>query len=321
MASLPWHAEHWARFCRQIATDRLPHAFLIAGPVDTGKTQLAEEIAGRLLCTGSHHDEPACGQCARCHLLTAGTHPDLYQVGLEDSRQIKVEQIRELIHWAQQTSQQGGRKVCILHPAEAMNIAAANAFLKSLEEPPADTVLLLVTDQPSRLLPTIRSRCQLIPSENPPREMALQWLSQHYSGETTLDLLLEIAGGSPLRAINVVTEDYLAVRQGLADDLLQLADGKQSPIQLAASLTSNDSMLVLELLYQLVSDSIGWSLSEGAVLKNRDLEAQLTRYAKTVPVEKRYAFIDRIQKARGMLSGTSNANAQMLLEWVLVDAD
>ena len=317
---LPWHEDHWSRFCRQLDRDRVPHGYLICGPAETGKQQLAELMAQKLLCLASPANELPCGQCARCHLIAAGTHPDLYRVTLEDSRQIKVEQVRDLIEWAHQTSQQGGRKVCLVYPADSMNLAAANAFLKSLEEPPADTVLLLVTDQPSRLLPTIRSRCQAIESHLPSRDVALTWLARHWQGEMEPTLLLEIAGGSPLRAVNLVTEEYLSTRDQIARQLLPLTGGETSPLQLASTLAGNDSMLVLELLYQLISDSIGCSMSDGTHIRNTDLADVIQSYANKVSIDHRYHLLDRIARARGALSGTSNANAQMLLEWVLVDS-
>ena len=124
---LPWHQSTWQRVAEQIANDRLPHGLLITGPVDSGKQLLVDQLVQHLLCQG---ESPACGSCGQCNLLLAGTHPDLRAVGLEDSKQIRVEQIRDLIEWAMQTAQQGGRKVCVIDPADKMNQQSMRGCLR-----------------------------------------------------------------------------------------------------------------------------------------------------------------------------------------------
>lgn len=314
MSLLPWHESIWRRLSAQIAADRLPHGLLIAGPEHSGKSRLVELLATQLLCQG---DRPACGECAQCRLLQAGTHPDLLLVSLEESRQIKVEQIRDLIDWAMQTAQQGGRKLSVIRPADKLNLQAANALLKVLEEPPPDTVICLVTSQPSRLLPTLRSRCQKIECLLPSKDEALAWLGS----ETEADdpgLLLDIAGGNPLRALNHMDDDYLALRKDIAESLERLVEGGASPLQAAAGLSGSDPEQVLGILYQLVADSIVVTMTNGEQLYQRDLAGEIRTLAEQ-SLDERYSMLARITEARGQVVSTANPNTQMLLEWVLAN--
>ena len=314
---LPWQNDQWLRLVELISQEKLPHGLLLAGQSFIGKSTFAGRLATLLLCK-TPSGQP-CGECDRCLLMAAGTHPDYHLVTLEDSKQIKVDQIRDLIGWAQQTSQQGGRKVCVINPADAMNQQSANALLKCLEEPVANTYLLLLTDQATRLLPTIRSRCQRIDFHLPPKHMAVNWLTNQLDEGTDVELLLEIASGVPLKVVAQFDEDFLNVRETLVSMLLPVASGKDSPLVAAAKLAKSDPLDVLEIMFQLVTDSLRHSVSTGKIpFKNSDIQSVLKQYGDLVSTAKRYALLDRIVQARGTLLGTSNANAQMLLEWVLL---
>lgn len=317
IALLPWQASSWQRVCAQIADGKMPHGILLAGPSESGKANFAAGLGAYLLCRG--HDKP-CGECRQCNLVAAGTHPDLLEVTLVDAKQIRIEQIRELIHWATQTSQQGGYKVCTINPADKLNIQSANALLKVLEEPPPNTLICLVSDQPTRLLPTLRSRCQRIDLGSPSQQEAVVWLQGQMDSSADVELLLGIADGMPLRVLNSIDEDYLKLRQELASHLVPLSEGVRSPIQVAALMAKEEVGRVLELLYQLVSDSIAFTLSGGKVIKNRDLSETIEQYSNLTSVADRYELLDHISEAQGQLNGTSNPNGQMLLEGVFVKA-
>ena len=314
-ALLPWQASAWQRVCVQIADGKMPHGILLAGPSDSGKANFAAGLAAYLLCQG--HSKP-CGECRQCNLVTAGTHPDLLEVTLEDSKQIRIEQIRALIHWATQTAQQGGYKVCTINPADKLNNQSANALLKVLEEPPPNTLICLVSDQPMRLLPTLRSRCQRIELGTPSQQEAVLWLQGQLESSADIELLLSIAGGMPLRVLDAIDEDYLKLRLELSSHLVPLAKGDRSPIDVAAVMAKEEVGRVLGLLYQLVSDSIALTLSGGKVIKNRDLSETIQQYSHLRSVSHRYKLLDHISEALGQLNGTSNPNGQMLLEGVFV---
>jgi hypothetical protein len=134
-----------------------------------------------------------------------------------------------------------------------------------------------------------------------------------------VELLLGIAGGMPLRVLNSIDKDYLKLRQELAAHLVPLSEGVRSPIQVAALMAKEEAGRVLELLYQLVSDSIVFTLSGGKVIKNRDLSETIEQYSNLTSVAHRYKLLDYISEAQGQLNGTSNPNGQMLLEGVFVN--
>ena len=202
---------------------RLPHALLIHGAQGVGKRALAERIAQLLLCEARDAARKPCGACEGCRWYAGGNHPDFRRLEPEalapppdaaaaeeegeaparrskPSLEIKIDQVRELADFLNIGSHRGGLRVALVHPAEEMNINAANALLKALEEPPAGAVFLLVSHRPARLLPTIRSRCVALPVAIPPREAALRWLSGQ--GMPDAERWLAYAGGAPLRALD-----------------------------------------------------------------------------------------------------------------------
>ncbi|MGB5487752.1 MAG: DNA polymerase III subunit delta' [Lysobacterales bacterium] len=216
----PWLSGHWSFFMQRLNSDKLAHALLIEGPAGIGKTVLARAMVARLLC---REDQPrACGDCRSCNLLAGLAHPDYFDVQPEeDSEVIKVDQVRALIGKLDLTTSISERKVAYIHPAESMNGSAANALLKSLEEPAGNTVLILVSDNPGRLPVTIRSRCQAISINQPDTRLVLEWLEQSTGKvQEQLGYALQAAGGSPLRALQYLEspglDAYAQVRAGLA---------------------------------------------------------------------------------------------------------
>lgn len=217
---LPWLDDHWAFFKQRLAADRLAHALMIEGPAGSGKMALGRAMVARLLC--SEDEARACDNCRSCQLLAGGAHPDHFDLQPEeDSKVIKVEQVRSLIGKLDLTTSISMRKVAFIHPAECMNRSAANALLKSLEEPAGESVLILVSDQPGRLPATIRSRCQSITINQPDGSVVQSWL-ENMSGKPPAEVAsaLQAAGGSPLRAAQYLDspemDAYSQVRDGLA---------------------------------------------------------------------------------------------------------
>lgn len=222
----PWLQPHWEFFQQRLKQDRLAHAIMIEGPGGSGKNALASAMVAKLLCSA---DQPeACGECRSCGLLKGGgAHPDRFELQPEeDSKVIKVDQVRRLIASLNLTTSISAKKVAYIHPADAMQRAPANALLKCLEEPNGDAVLILVSSDSSRLPVTIRSRCQSITVQQPDEKVALQWLQA--TSQTSVEdaqKALQAAGGSPLRALHYLNssklEDYTKVTDGLAAILAQ----------------------------------------------------------------------------------------------------
>lgn len=215
---LPWQTAFASRWLH--APQRFAHAWLIHGLAGIGKRRFALAAAASLLCE-QPRDGLACNTCQACRWVAGGNHPDLRRVrpeavALEEgeggeesesaarktpSREIRVEQIRSLSGWFGTATHRGGWRVAVLYPAHAMNLIAANALLKVLEEPPLHTVFLLVTDTPDQLLPTIVSRCRRLPLPVPEPQVAAQWLREQ-GIEEPADWL-SVAGGAPVRALEL----------------------------------------------------------------------------------------------------------------------
>lgn len=219
-----WQKSQWQHIFQQAA--HLPHALLLSGRAGTGKQAFALNLSQALLCQTPAENHVACGACPSCTWFAEGGHPDFRLIEPEDiennedapkkktakKSQISVAQIRQLVDYLSLSSHQvNARRVILISPAEALNSASANALLKMLEEPPANTLFLLVTSQPQRLLATILSRCQTIEMPLPNRAEALAWLqtqqTQHTHIKTMhIETMLDYAGGAPLLALQMAEE-------------------------------------------------------------------------------------------------------------------
>lgn len=249
-AALPWLEGPWAHAMAQRG-----HALLLQGPAHVGQIELAMMLAQSWLCERPDAQHRPCGQCEGCQLLKSGTHPDFRillpdalrgLLGLESEsasepsegegggtaksksagRDIKVGEVRAAIDWTHRTASRGGRKVLVIHPAQRLNLVSANALLKTLEEPPAAVRIVMSTDDPQALLPTLRSRCQHVTLTVPPPDQAREWLSAQ--GVEGAEILLAAAGGRPQEALAMLADGVAArmwfeipgwVRQGRSEGL------------------------------------------------------------------------------------------------------
>jgi DNA polymerase III subunit delta' len=226
-----WLQPARAQWVATVHQDRVPHALLIHDSPGAGGGQLALWMAQMLLCVAPTNRP--CGVCAACLSVAHDRHPDFTRISLvEDSKQIRVEQARELSAHLALASHQGGYKVALIDPADALNWNAANALLKTLEEPPARTVLILVAQQPSRLPATVRSRCQHVRIRAPEREAALAWLNQSV-GQGPWDAVLDVIGNAPLLAAKLDPRAVLQIRDETLAGLADLVSGRPDAAQLA----------------------------------------------------------------------------------------
>jgi DNA polymerase-3 subunit delta' len=231
-----------------------------------------------LLCEQAADGE-ACGRCRSCLLLEAGTHPDLVVLSFglrKDGVQrsdIVVDQIRDLSSRLAMASQFGGWQVACIDPADAMNTAAANALLKTLEEPSPNTLLLLVADAPWRMPQTIRSRCQRIEFQLPSREEALAWLQAE--GVKDAAAALDAAGGNPGMAKAWAEEGALARRQEVRKDLAALAAGRGEATEVVRRWLDNEPEQRLWFAAQAAADEArGRAVAGGGPLASQlDAEA------------------------------------------------
>jgi DNA polymerase-3 subunit delta' len=262
---VPWHRESWKKVVQLI--DRLPHALLIYGASGIGKLAFAERFVQFLLCEARTAGREPCGTCDGCRWFLVGSHPDVRRiepeilakrVPIEDetpgqrsakpSSEIKVEQVRELADFLSIGSHRGRLRVALVHPAEDMNLHAANALLKSLEEPPSGAIFVLVSNRPGELLPTVRSRCMAVPMRVPETGMALEWLRTQ--GLDDGARWLAFAGGAPLRALEYGRGQRSEVILGM---LAALASGQISKLAGLVE-TREDLALMAEVLQKFALD-------------------------------------------------------------------
>lgn len=225
---IPWLLADMEALGCALDADRLGHAPLLHGPAGIGKSALAQWLVARILCQASAPERP-CGVCRSCLLLQAGTHPDLFLGAVPEGKtQITVDVIRDLCSGLQLTPSIGQHRVGLIEPAERMNTNAANALLKTLEEPSPKSWLVLVSDRPDLLPATVRSRCQKLALRPPARDEALRWLQDECKGAERgkLELALELSGDAPLKARDLVQGDGLSAGLAVRQVLLDLAAGR-----------------------------------------------------------------------------------------------
>ena len=312
---LPWQATQWQQVHRQLSADRLPHGLLLAGPAGIGKLNFALCLANYLLCL-SPVDDIACGRCKSCQLLLAGTHPDLLLVRPEDgSSALKVDQIRKLTNTLSKTAQQGGNQLAVIEPAEALNVNAANALLKCLEEPGANTFLILVTHQVGLVLPTLKSRCQLMAFPLPSEETSAPWL-QPLAGTHDAKQLLQRASGAPLRAKELMREDLLEQHLLVDTTLTALAMSRSTLSAAALTLSKLPEQLLLERLIQCVQ----WLLRTKYSNTTPEIE-ELAELSGLRELDARVLcrFHDKMVAQKRFFLSTANLNKQLFTEELLLD--
>ncbi len=314
---LPWLRPRFTELVRLADGGRLPHALLISGPRGVGKRSLADALVARTLCAAP--GETACGVCHGCSMLASGYHPDLLRVEPEEGkRQIRIDVIREVNAFVAQTPQQGGYRVILIAPAEAMNQAAANALLKSLEEPGQRTLFVLLADIPSRLLPTIRSRCQHWSLAVPAEAACLPWLAERLGDEQEASFWLGLAGGLPLAALAQAQPESRALRQQLLETFDALVRGAE-PVAEAARLDRQSAEAILWYGIAWLEDLIRLGLSgEPGELRNPDLLPLYRQAVKNARVRDWFRLLDYAREQRRLLAAGGNPNPQLVLEAWLV---
>ncbi len=237
MKPLAWQRE--ALGALLAARDRLPHAVLVRGRAGIGKVIFARALAAAVLCESGRGGE-ACGACPSCHWFSQGNHPDFREVvpqaaaedeegaegegGKADAKKslvIRIDQIRAVADFVSLSTHRAGFRVLLIHPAQALHPAAANALLKTLEEPPPATLIVLVTSHPSRLLATLRSRCRSLAPGEPTAAEALAWLREQ--GVERPEAALAAAGGAPLLARDLAGEEETRLRERVLAELARPA--------------------------------------------------------------------------------------------------
>jgi DNA polymerase III subunit delta' len=304
---LPWHAAACDKLTAALASGRLPHGLLLQGPAGVGKERFASAVAAALFCTGRGARLEACGACPDCQLSKAGTYPDVHWVRPpEDKKSIGVDQVRATCERLAMTSMRRGYRVAIVVPAEKMTTSAQNALLKTLEEPGASTLLILVTARPSALLATLRSRCQRVEIARPNHDLALQWLEQTL-GAPTPERLLAVAGGSPLKAL-ALAPHFAELEEQMAGLLEAFLDRRIDVTRAAADMQGNGLPARLDWLEAWldtgIQAAVGVKAENPLTFRAGSL---LQRAAAELNITAAFQVLDRLREARRLLEGSSSA--------------
>jgi DNA polymerase-3 subunit delta' len=335
----PWQHLLWQRLAN--SWDRLPQGLLLCGPRGVGKRDLALHYTNARLCATPGADRHPCGHCRSCRLFRSGNHPDVFVLMPEAEIQgdtgllgtygirlkprsrdkpkigIGVDQVRELTRALATTPHTGPRNMALITPAEAMNLNAANALLKLLEEPTGDTMLLLISEEPFRLPATVRSRCVEIGFTVPDTDIARRWLGEQPAVGADLEQLLRLAGGAPLRAVEMAGGDDLAQCQQCLQDTRRLLAGSGNPIRVAARWRTSGVERNLRWLHEIVADLVRIAgRCDPIALVSPHGQDSLQGLAKNITVPALLALYDKVTDARRFPEGA--VDPALLLEDVLI---
>jgi DNA polymerase III subunit delta' len=261
MSLQPWLQEPWQKLQARRASGQLAHALLLAAPAGLGKRSLAEALQASLLCETVQPDGMACGRCRSCQLRLAGSHADCLRIGLElrdDGKlrsEITVDQIRGLCARFAQTSARGGWRIAIIDPADALNHSAANALLKTLEEPEPGAMMVLVADDPGKLPATIRSRCQRVLITPPGSTEALQWMVAQGVDPADAEFALCLADGNPGEAMELASAESQRLIKAVIDDVVAVLEGRDL-VGVAARWNDEHAALRLRTLARLITSGL-----------------------------------------------------------------
>lgn len=321
-----WQNDVWSRLTtlRSGADSRLPHAMLLHGRNGIGKLDFAMALAQSLLCESGTVNGLACGTCASCGYFSQNNHPDFRLLAPEQDlpgdetetliavnkvgkkTQISISQVRELADFVGLTSHRsGGRKIVVIHPAEALNPASANALLKVLEEPPPEVAFILVTHNPQRLLPTILSRCHKIEMPVPAESDALAWLKN--SGVDEAAHWLNYAGGAPLAALN----ESLGNSKFLESICKALARGARlDPFSAATTCMANGMETSIKALQKWIYDLLNYSLT-GQIRYYQQYTSAMQSLAGSVNLGAALDFQRKLDEARRSAAHPLNHELQL----------
>lgn len=311
--AIPWLNDVCSGLQRTREQGRLPHALLILARDGLGAVPLAHWIAAATLCESAGSP---CGACPSCTLLRAGSHPDLHQVVREeDAHEVKVDQVRGLIEAMQKTSYRGGWKVSIVFEAHLLNLSAANSFLKTLEEPPPGTLLILVSGPNHRLPATIASRCRRLAIPVPDRPAAIAWLATKGIGRPEAEKRLALAQGAPFTALEFAADTAPAIDREMSRDLADLVASRIDPSLAAERWLKTDFPLRLMWLENWITDRVRTlGAADPAALKSVDAVG-LSGALLKAKIQRQFRFLDEVQDLKQLPGGI---NMQLALEGVLI---
>ena len=312
--SLPWLKEPQQRLRSALESGHLPHSLLVLSVPGLGAEQLANWITALVLCESS--GKRPCDVCPACRLLRSDSHPDAHAVRLEeDAQQIKIDQVRELIDSLTLKSYRGGYKVGVIEGAEALNTNGANAFLKTLEEPSADTVLIIIARPNHRLPATVASRCLRLLLRPPATDDAIAWLRANAPGANSWHAALALAGGAPLSALRLDAEGLAAIDADMRQSIAELAEGSVDVTLLADRWVRSNPGVRITWLENWITQRVHATL--GAATSHQTAEPVRLPAALLKPkIRALFELLDAARDVRRLAS--TGMNQQLELEALLV---
>ena len=299
----PWTTGETATLAQALKAGRLPHALLVHEAPGAGGEWLAVWATQLVLCQES---EPPCGRCLSCRRVAARAHPDLMWVGLtEESREIRIDQVRSLSQELSLKSHGGGYKVAIITPADALNRFAANALLKTLEEPPGATLLVLVATQPSRLPPTLLSRCQRLRVRAPLRAESLAWLKAA-KGEGDWNAALDAFGETPMLLAQGEPAELVQIGADSRQTLEALARGEADPVATAERWARAQLPLRLVCFENWLTERIRHAQAKGGFLTEVRSAPYLSAGGTFLNIRELFGLMDGVRDMRATLDASLN---------------
>ncbi|WP_148862635.1 DNA polymerase III subunit delta' [Marinobacter fonticola] len=319
---LPWLETQWERLIERWTLGRLPHALLFEGRNGIGKSPLAGLLAKRLVCEGTERGTAPCGRCKQCELVAAASHPDIRTYRPEDSRVIKVDQVRALGEFAVASPQVARHKVIILDSADRLNINSANALLKTLEEPSPDVTLILLQQAGKPLLPTIRSRCQSVLLPGPDADTAADWLASALAQRPEsepVDVALQaralrLANGAPLLARDYIDDGFVGGVEACLNSFRQFLKSRLAPEEATKPFVKLGLENSLGLMERWAADLA--RLGVGGEPEDPEVADILSYLATHNPPHRVHGILGDIAEARAGL--TYNVNPDLEIERLLL---
>ncbi len=308
----PWLAEAWQSWKQQLDEQRFASATLISAPAGLGTSQMADQFARALMCQ-THRSEP-CGFCHGCDLMQSGSHPDYHVIRPEkEGRNISVDQIRQCNRLAQESSQLSGYRLIVIEPAEAMNESAANALLKTLEEPAEKCVFVLLTSRINHLLPTIVSRCQQITIAEPAAALVAEWLADELQ-QAVPPFAAHIHGNAPLLTREFITSDGMKQYQALEAVFLQAIQGDILALLECAKLAANEPQSRLNWLWYVLTDAqkVHFGLAQNYMTPGGPTVAKACGYAL---LQQQTEALAKLSEQLRVFSGLNSE--LMITDWLL----
>lgn len=317
---LPWQKKQWDTLWQMKTANRLPHALLLSGDAGIGKSKFADCFVHALLCKTVSREGYPCYECQSCRLIKNKSHPNVFRLSPEKTgHAIKVEQLRESIDFIYQSSYQDGYRILMINPAHSMNVNASNALLKTLEEPPHDVCILLLTHQLNQIPATILSRCQRIQFNKPDHLEAFNWLKKQLQNPALdAELLLRITQGAPLAALSIEENAVLMIRQKLYQGLFSLSQKNADPLKIANDLQEFDSLSLIDSYLSWMTDLLKLQLGANhEAIRNSDYLAQLNILKQETTLANNVKQMNLLCQLRSQLMNGINFNKQLMIEKML----